>query len=175
MSIVVDIETLRHGCHERSLIEFGPDGAIVPIETLRRRLCLSERAVILMRDGVGLAMGRERRVATRDQRTMARAMYPTCAIARCEVAFERCELHHIIWWRHGGTTDLANLVPLCSKHHHCAHEGGWQLALDPGHPGPHRHLPRRHDRAHAAPASTTTRRQSGSPTTRRWLFDPSVT
>src|SRR4029077_14948815 len=41
MSIVVDIETLRHGCHERSLIEFGSDGAIVPIETLRRRLCLA--------------------------------------------------------------------------------------------------------------------------------------
>ncbi len=131
MSIVVDIDTLRHGCHERSLIEFGSDGAVVPIETLRRHLCLSERAVILMRDGVGLAMGRERRVATRAQRTMTRAMYPTCAITGCEIAFERCELHHIVWWRHGGTTDLANLVPLCSKHHHCTHEGGWQLTLDP--------------------------------------------
>ena len=131
MSIVVDIDTLRHGGHERSLIEFGSDGAVVPIETLRRHLCLSERAVILMRDGVGLAMGRERRVATRAQRTMTRAMYPTCAITGCEIAFERCELHHIVWWRHGGTTDLANLVPLCTKHHHCAHEGGWQLALDP--------------------------------------------
>ena len=53
MSIVVDIDTLRYGCHERSLIEFGSDGAVVPIETVRRHLCLSERAVILIRDGSG--------------------------------------------------------------------------------------------------------------------------
>ena len=103
-------------------------------------------------------MGRERRVTTRAQRTMTRAMYPTSAITGCEIAFERCELHHIVWWRHGGTTDLANLVPLCSKHHHRAHEGGWQLKLDPDTRVLTVTLPRRNDRRHAGPTSTTTRR-----------------
>jgi hypothetical protein len=23
------------------------------------------------------------------------------------------------------------MVPLCSRHHHAAHEGGWKLKLDP--------------------------------------------
>ena len=131
MTIVVDIETLRTGCNEQSLIEFGPDGSIVPVATLRRYLCTAHVSHVLLHDGVSLALGRTTRLASRDQRRMARAMYPTCAITGCETAFERCELHHIDWWRHGGNTDLTNLVPLCSRHHHRVHEGGWQLALHP--------------------------------------------
>ncbi len=42
-----------------------------------------------------------------------------------------CEPHHIEYWENGGRTDLSNLVPLCSRHHHAAHEGGWKLKLDP--------------------------------------------
>ena len=72
MTIVVDIETLRRGCNEQSLIEFGPNGAIVPVATLRRYLCLADTSHVLIHDGLALAMGRERRVATREQRTMAR-------------------------------------------------------------------------------------------------------
>jgi len=26
---------------------------------------------------------------------------------------------------------MNNMVPLCSKHHHAAHEGGWQLTPHP--------------------------------------------
>jgi hypothetical protein len=35
------------------------------------------------------------------------------------------------WWRNGGTTDFANLLPLCNRHHHLVHEGGWKLTLTP--------------------------------------------
>jgi hypothetical protein len=41
------------------------------------------------------------------------------------------EAHHVIWWRNGGLTDLANLLPLCERHHHRVHDDGWQLSLDP--------------------------------------------
>jgi predicted restriction endonuclease len=34
------------------------------------------------------------------------------------------------WDAHRGATDLANLLPLCSRHHHLVHEGGWRLSLD---------------------------------------------
>ena len=43
--------------------------------------------------------------------------------------YELCHLHHVIWWRHGGTTDLANLAPLCNRHHHAVHDDGWHLTL----------------------------------------------
>jgi 5-methylcytosine-specific restriction endonuclease McrA len=48
----------------------------------------------------------------------------------CRVPFERCHVHHIRYWEDGGPSDLWNLVPLCNTHHHCVHEGGWQLTID---------------------------------------------
>ncbi|HET7530411.1 MAG TPA: DUF222 domain-containing protein [Mycobacteriales bacterium] len=47
-------------------------------------------------------------------------------------AFPRCrrkvvELHHIIWWSHGGRSDLDNAVWLSAYHHWLVHEGGWSL------------------------------------------------
>jgi hypothetical protein len=47
------------------------------------------------------------------------------------VPFHKCQVHHIEYWENGGRTDLDNQVPLCSRHHHAAHEGGWTLSLDP--------------------------------------------
>jgi hypothetical protein len=37
------------------------------------------------------------------------------------------EAHHIVWWRHGGRTDLDNLVLICSFHHRLVHEYGWSV------------------------------------------------
>ena len=57
-------------------------------------------------------------------------MYRGCAIHGCTVGFDNCEVHHITWFRNGGKSDIDNLAPLCHKHHHLVHEGGWNLALD---------------------------------------------
>lgn len=56
-------------------------------------------------------------------------MYRGCAILGCSVSFDRCKLHHFVWWRHGGRTDLANLVPICTKHHTRVHHDGWIIEL----------------------------------------------
>jgi hypothetical protein len=57
-------------------------------------------------------------------------MYTTCAIPDCDVPYHRCQIHHIDYWENGGRTDLDNQVPLCSRHHHAVHEGGWTLSLE---------------------------------------------
>lgn len=45
---------------------------------------------------------------------------------------ERTQAHHVTWYGlHHGTTDIDHLVPLCTRHHHLVHEGGWQLHLAP--------------------------------------------
>jgi predicted restriction endonuclease len=44
------------------------------------------------------------------------------------VKFDNCKLHHVVWWEHGGTTDLHNMLPLCERHH-CVHDRGWILTL----------------------------------------------
>ena len=58
-------------------------------------------------------------------------MYATCAIPGCAIASRHCQPHHIHHWRNGGPTNLDNLLPLCTKHHHHVHEGGWTLDIDP--------------------------------------------
>lgn len=58
-------------------------------------------------------------------------MYRTCAFPGCDVTFDRCEIHHVEHWERLGRTDLSNLLPLCSRHHHVAHELGWSIHLEP--------------------------------------------
>jgi hypothetical protein len=50
-------------------------------------------------------------------------------IPGCAARFELCKIHHVHWWRHGGRTDLCNLLPICVKHHTLVHKHGWQLQL----------------------------------------------
>jgi hypothetical protein len=92
---------------------------------------------VVVRNGVilhapgQLNLGRTTRVASKAQRRALRALYATCAVPGCRVAYDHCKLHHRIWWEHGGVTDLANLVPLCERHHHAIHDDGWVLHLGP--------------------------------------------
>jgi hypothetical protein len=76
-----------------------------------------------------LDLGRTTRLANRPQRRALRALYPTCAIPGCRVPFDGCKIHHVVPWEHGGGTDLDQLVPLCSVHHHAVHDLDWRLNL----------------------------------------------
>lgn len=127
----VDWRTLLDGLHEHSLCELS-DGTQLPVSTVRRLCCEAEiLPVVLDGDGAVLDLGRSQRLANREQRRALRAMYRTCGHPGCDVPVDRCEIHHITAWDAWGPTDLANLLPLCSFHHHLVHEGGWTLTLDP--------------------------------------------
>ena len=59
-------------------------------------------------------------------------MHRTCGHPGCTVRFDDCQVHHVVHWvRQRGPTNLDNLLPLCTVHHHLVHEGGWQLTLQP--------------------------------------------
>jgi hypothetical protein len=132
MLLVVDHDTIVNDLHEHSICEYS-DGTALPVATARRLACDAEiYPVVLSGDGVVLDMGRSRRLATPDQRRALRSMYRSCGLGDCEVPFERCEIHHLDGWNeHHGHTNLDRLIPACGRHHHLAHEGGWQLELDP--------------------------------------------
>ncbi|MEO5899009.1 MAG: HNH endonuclease signature motif containing protein [Ilumatobacteraceae bacterium] len=40
------------------------------------------------------------------------------------------EVHHILHWVRGGSTDTANLVCLCGRHHRAHHRGDFTIAGD---------------------------------------------
>jgi hypothetical protein len=113
----------------------------IPIEVPTRVLAglVGEGRVetVIVRNGVVLHapgnvnLGRSTRLANRDQRRALRGLYRGCAMPGCGVGYDHCKLHHIIWWRHGGRTDLDNLIPLCSKHHSNIHNDHWTITLGP--------------------------------------------
>jgi hypothetical protein len=130
VAVLIDYESLVAGRHEHSVSEYS-GGSPIPAETARRHACEAKIVpVVLGEAGEVLDVGRAQRLATPAQRTALRSIYRTCAIDGCDAHFDRCHVHHIHEWEHHGPTDLDNLLPLCSFHHHRVHEGRWQLRLE---------------------------------------------
>ena len=121
----------------------------LPERVLRDLRHTADVHAVVVRNGVVLHapgmldLGRSTRLASRAQRRALRAMYRCCAVPGCDVRFDHCTMHHVVWWRHGGATDLHNLLPLCHRHHGNVHHDGWELRL-----GPQRRLTVKIGRAH---------------------------
>jgi hypothetical protein len=129
ITLIVDHRTLTDGPHDHAVCETS-EGLELPPASVRRLLCQGRvTPIIVGADGNALDAGRTIRHANRRQRRALRAMYRCCAFGDCAVAFDRCEIHHILPWELGGSTDLRNLIPLCSRHHHTVHEFAWTLEL----------------------------------------------
>ncbi len=113
----------------------------IPVEVPARVLADlagdAEVHAVVVRNGVvlhapgELNLGRSTRLANRAQRRALRGLYRGCAIPGCTVGYDRCKLHHVVWWRHGGTTDLDNLLPVCNVHHAKIHHDDWVVELGP--------------------------------------------
>lgn len=107
----------------------------LPLSVLRDVFDVHNPSVVIVANGVVLHapgrtdLGRSTRLANRAQRRALQGLYSTCAVPGCAVHYDRCKLHHIVWWRHGGRTDLVNLLPVCQHHHTRIHEDGWQVTL----------------------------------------------
>jgi hypothetical protein len=125
--VVTDLATLQG---------LDPDGRChlhgygrIPVSTARRLCCGAViRIAVLGADGEVLHLGRKVRTATHKQRHALLARDgTTCAIHGCTVPWDQCQAHHITPWETGGTTDLDNLLHLCTGHHHLVHDDHWTL------------------------------------------------
>ena len=127
VTVIIDADTLCTGAHDDSIVDVGAPFDL-PVDTIRRWACIGTIApVVVSTDGTRIHLGRETRLANRQQRRALRVLYRSCAL--CDTAFDHCQVHHVAWFRLGGCTDIDNLLPLCRHHHHLAHEGGWKLHL----------------------------------------------
>ena len=129
--VIVDHDTAINGPHRGSVrqTENGHDLAAATITRLGCDAVL--RRVTLDPAGVPVNVGRKYRTATDAQWAALKTLHTSCAWGGCEAPIGWCQAHHVTQWEHGGTTDLHNLVPLCSRHHHQVHEGQWRLKLLP--------------------------------------------
>jgi hypothetical protein len=107
------------------------DGTQLTGPQLRKLACEADIIpIVLSGDGVPLDMGRVARLATWKQRLALRALHPTCAVEACDVPFEWCDVHHLKPWHRDGSTDLDNLVPVCSYHHTWLHDLDGNVVLE---------------------------------------------
>jgi len=111
-------------------------GGPVHPRTLAMLTCSARlRAIVVDAHGGVLHLGRASRLASPAQRRGLLARDSGCVIPGCAVPGEHCDVHHVIPWAAGGTTDLPNLALLCPRHHAEVDEpGGWQIHMIHGVP-----------------------------------------
>ncbi len=125
--VTVDYDALTGRLKNAGLI----DGTPIGIDELRRIACdAGVIPAIFGADGVPLYMGRKQRSATQAQRLALYARDKHCI--GCGLRATACEAHHILWWEHGGPTDITNLVLLCPTCHTNVHKHGHTVTTEPG-------------------------------------------
>jgi hypothetical protein len=109
-------------------LEGGP--AIHPESAERLRCNARVQTVLEDRSGNVIGLGRLSREPSAWMIRQIRYRDRGCRFPGCGTrAFTQA--HHIVWWRHGGRTDLDNLLLICSFHHRVVHEHGWSVRRDP--------------------------------------------
>ncbi|WP_347754838.1 DUF222 domain-containing protein [Agrococcus sp. ProA11] len=123
----------RNQEHADRTLTIEHTGAIVPIETVDRLLCnaVVQRA-LFDAEGHLLDLGREQRTFNRAQRRALAVKYRGCATPGCGFPVAWTEAHHVVWWQHGGPTDVSNGILLCSHCHHEVHAGRLLVVGTPG-------------------------------------------
>jgi hypothetical protein len=122
-----DLALLRGGTGRAELERLG----LLSSEAARRLAC--DASVALAIDdafGHTMAEGRAERLPTDQQRREVWRRDRTCRFPGCSNSLFT-NVHHLVHWAEGGTTDLENLVLLCSHHHHTVHEKRWQVSGNP--------------------------------------------
>jgi len=132
--VVVVIDHTQPGPDGKPAIDWGlpvelPEQILADVVARANTYTLAVRNGVVVDAGGDMDQGRASRQPNRAQRRALRGLYTTCAIPGCCVRYARTKLHHVIWWRHGGPTNVDNLLPLCELHHQTVHHDGWLLQL----------------------------------------------
>ena len=77
-----------------------------------------------------LDVGRATRTIPPALRRAVIARDRTCAAPGCDRPPEHCDVHHVVFWSHGGDTSLDNTVLACRRHHRLIHQAGWHVTVD---------------------------------------------
>ncbi len=123
--VKVDYDTLTGQLITAGLIDDTP----IDIDELRRIACdAGVIPAIFNAEGAPLYLGRRQRAATQTQKLALQVRDKHCV--GCGIRATACEAHHILWWEHGGTTDITNLVLLCPKCHTKIHKHSHTLTTN---------------------------------------------
>ena len=127
LNVVVDLDALEEGHGGRVIGGPALDGASVSkilCDCALHRVVMSGRSAVL-------DYGTSTRTVPAPLWSALVIRDEHCRFPGCDRPSTWCEGHHVRWISHGGPTELANLVLVCSRHHHRLHQPGWQAKLLP--------------------------------------------
>ncbi|MGH2572085.1 MAG: HNH endonuclease [Actinomycetota bacterium] len=92
-------------------------GGVIHAETAKRLACHG-RVQVVIEDAAGhpVRLGRMSREPSAWMMRQLRYRDSECRFPGCG-ARRFTQAHHIVWWEHGGRTDLDNLLLVCTFHH----------------------------------------------------------
>ena len=90
-------------------------GSHLPMEVALRMAAHAHHYLYIYDEKCGrpLFLGRSQRLASADQRIVLHAIDGGCTVPRCDQSAYNCEVHHVIEWSAGGTTDIDRLTLAC--------------------------------------------------------------
>ena len=98
------------------------DGWRIPQRLADRITCDGIIQPVWERDGLPFSIGRAQHIVPDRTRRVIERRDRGCRVPGC-TAERYVEIHHIIHWADGGTTDTFNLCSLCPRHHKLHHLG----------------------------------------------------
>jgi hypothetical protein len=125
-TVVVHFDADRVGADDTGLINGSP----APMSVISEFLCDARFQLIPEREGVPVGIGRISRTIPKYLERLLQKRDAGCRFPGCHNV-RHTHGHHIMFWEHGGRTDLDNLILLCPRHHHLLHGGNWVIE---GHP-----------------------------------------
>ncbi len=115
--LTANYDTIVGQLQSASLIDETP----ISIDTIRRLACEANiLPAIFNNQKQPLYLGRSRRTHTKTQLHALHKRDKHCT--KCGIRATNCEVHHIMPWQHGGTTNINNLTLLCPTCHHQTHK-----------------------------------------------------
>lgn len=129
VSLMVKAADLRDSTGCATTIGTLDAGRFLSIAAARELSCGAELAPVLLGDDdAPVAIGRSKRLFTRQQVRALHLRDGGCTFPHCARPAGWSDAHHLVHWADGGPTDLANAALLCGYHHHIVHSrrlAGW--------------------------------------------------
>jgi hypothetical protein len=127
VNVVVGIDTMLGLSHEPGHLQgYGP---ICPEQT--RRIAHAHAAqwrfLLTATDGTVVDASPRSYTPTAAVKRLTALKFTTCAFPHCHMPADRCDLDHNWAYHKGGSTSVANLAPLCRRHHNGKSHGEWTL------------------------------------------------
>jgi len=135
LSVIVDHSTLatRVVDDPSAGIQPGQLAWVGPITASQAQMIGCDASVSrILTDGPSqvLDVGRATRTIPPALRRAVAARDRSCVGPGCHRPPEHCDVHHIVFWEHGGDTSLDNTVLVCRRHHGLVHLKQWQIRID---------------------------------------------